>query len=412
MAMLGIRTSSSSAGTSAAGRKMALLLLLIARGASASSRRRFAVGPARAAFAPPPSRRRSAVASTPPFGPPIALAPRPPCARWASTADGDRGGAGGVPSLDAEESEILVDPYSDAAASHLEEFCARHDVPGDPAKVRDALLRLTEEVVAWNDRINLVSRKDCNPATVYHRHVLPSVALLPLIMERPREGGTLEVIDVGTGGGFPGLPLALLLRDDARFTLVDSVRKKLVAVSEMAEAVGATNVRVHCGRAEEMCAEKEGRRTHRRKYDVALGRSVAALPRFCGWVSDLLKRRDVDADEGDDAEEGRLVYIVGGELDDLVESRIARDVPLDELLRGPGGTSDKRALIFDARDVEDIATESGEKRRVVRSAPPKKSRPKDGGKGGRKKLARGEWGEKRNDVKKQRGYDDFQRYEF
>jgi len=237
------------------------------------------------------------------------------------------------------------------------------------------------------------------------------VALLPLILNT-KNPERLNVVDVGTGGGFPGLPLALLLQKrGAQFTLVDSVQKKLIAVSEMAAELDMTNVRVHWGRVEEMYMDDAGKkiREHYGRYDVCLGRSVTALPRFCGWVSDLLKKKkNGGAEEG---EEGRLVYIIGGELDDLVESRIVQDIPLDQLLSRPEGTSDKRALIFNAVDVEEIAMESGEKDRIVRSGPGKNKNKNKNKKGG-KKLAKGAWGKKENNVKKQRGYDDFQRYEF
>jgi len=344
--------------------------------------------------------------------------------------------------LAAEE----IDPYSDQAKDDLANFYKQNGIDDDDDFDVDTthklLLRLTEQVLAWNQRLNLVSRKDCNAAVVYHRHILPSIALLPLILEEQstmmnnndsddasKKNKPLNIIDVGTGGGFPGLPLALLL-PNVQFTLVDSIQKKLTAVSEMAAELDMTNVRVHWGRVEEMYSDEKGRREHWGRYDVVLGRSVTALPRFCGWVSDLMKnggagdllkqRSESGGDEeGDGSGEGRLIYIIGGELDDLVESRIVQDIHVDTLLQRAKGTSDKRALIFNAGDVEEIATQSGEKDKIVRSAPPKKAKsvenqnnnnPRAGGGGGRK-MAKGAWSKKQNDVKKQRGYDDFQRFE-
>ena len=309
--------------------------------------------------------------------------------------------------------DIKIDPYSDEAKSNLLNYYNHHNMPYDDddiTSVHDKLLRLTEQVLDWNQKLNLVSRKDCTPEVIYHRHVLPSIALLPLILEKQQQStdsDILNVIDVGTGGGFPGLPLALLL-PNVQFTLVDSVQKKLVAVSEMAADLDITNIRIHWGRVEEMYVGTKGRNEHLNKYDVVLGRSVTALPRFCGWVSDLLKR---------DHDGGRLIYIIGGELDDIVTSRIVKDVPLDTLLQREVGTSDKRALIFNANDVEEIGVESGEKSRIVRSSgPSKKTKNNNSGRGGGrggggKKLAKGAWSKKQNDVKKDRGYDDFQRYE-
>ena len=368
---------------------------------------------------------------------------------------------------DDDDDDGGVDPYSDRAMDDLANFYADHGIgTAEDARIAHGrLLRLTEQVLSWNQRLNLVSRKDCTASVVYHMHVLPSVALLPLILEGTTArtidegdygGGTggehiasstatattattttaLEVVDVGTGGGFPGLPLAMLL-PSARFTLVDSVKKKLVAVSEMATELDVTNVRVHCGRVEEMVG-----REHRGRYDVVLGRSVTALPKFCSWVTDLVRRGGGSASASDDGGQqrrgggssgdegggggGRLIYIIGGETDDFVTSRIARDVPIDRLLRRQPSTSDKRALVFGHREVYEIARLSG----VGGGGggvsppppPPRGGGEKAGGRGatrnvgggggrGANKPAKGAWSKRQNDVKKQRGYDDFQRFE-
>lgn len=297
-----------------------------------------------------------------------------------------------------------IDPYSESAKENLSSLYSQLDpsiaslINTDVDKAHKSLLKLTEQVLAWNQRLNLVSRKDCNANVVYHRHVLPSVALLPLVCERLKESenGTLNIVDVGTGGGFPGLPLALLL-PQFQFTLVDSVQKKLVAVSEMASELDMTNVRLHCGRVEEMYTGEKGR-SHYNNYDAVLGRSVTALPRFCAWISDLLK------------DEGKLIYIIGGDVEDVVEERIESDTPVDILLKREEGTSDKRALIFSASSVEEIAEESGEKYNIVRNGVRKKKSNEKRGQG--KKLAKGAWSKRGNDVKKDRGYEGFKRYEF
>lgn len=327
-----------------------------------------------------------------------------------------------------------MDIYSDQAREDFANFWERHNL-GEAAGALDAdeahstLLCLTEQVLSWNRRLNLVSRKDCTAAVVYHRHVLPSVALLPLVLRsRPpppaddddgnnAQGPQLHIVDVGTGGGFPGLPLALLL-PSASFTLVDSVRKKLVAVSDMAAELEAENVRVHWGRVEEMhlpahdAQDEDGggkkQEHHRGRYDLVLGRSVAALPTFCAWVDPLLKKA---AKEGDDREEGKLVYIIGGELDDLVTSRVSGDEPLDGLLGRAAATSDKRALTIRARDVAALARESGEKLPLRVAPRPGKNDGKNKVRRKKDKLARGAWGKRQSGVRKQRGYDDFQRFE-
>ena len=308
-------------------------------------------------------------------------------------------------SLNAE-TYIDIDPYSEEAKQNLAKLYSSLDdeqsnlIHTDVEKAHKSLLKLTEQVLSWNQRLNLVSRKDCNASVVYHRHVLPSVALLPLLVPllNGQENNRLNIVDVGTGGGFPGLPLALLL-PQFQFTLVDSVQKKLVAVSEMASELDISNVRIHCGRVEEMYAG-EGRKSHYKSYDVVLGRSVTALPRFCAWVSTLLK------------EDGKLIYIIGGELEEIVETHIQSDTPVDSLLQREEATSDKRALIFSAASVRQIGQKSGENMSVVRNSGQSKTKSTAARKSQGKKLAKGEWSKKRNDVKKDRGYDDFKRYEF
>ena len=304
------------------------------------------------------------------------------------------------------ETTIDIDPYSEEAKQNLAKLYSSLDdevsnlIHTDVEKAHKSLLKLTEQVLAWNQRLNLISRKDCNANVVYHRHVLPSVALLPLLVPllNDQENNQLNIVDVGTGGGFPGLPLALLL-PQFKFTLVDSVQKKLVAIADMASELDVSNVRVHCGRVEEMYAG-EGRKAHYKSYDVVLGRSVTALPRFCAWVSDLLK------------DDGKLIYIIGGELEEIVETQIQSDTPVDTLLQREEGTSDKRALIFNAASVGQIGKKSGENIKVVSTSVQSKPKSETTRKGPGKKLPKGEWSKKRNDVKKDRGYDDFKRYEF
>ena len=123
-------------------------------------------------------------------------------------------------------------------------------------------LRPTEQVLLWNQKLKIVSRKDCTASVIYHRDILPSMALLPLLLETQSSNGndkkaTFNVVDVGTGGEFPGLPLALLL-PDVQFTLVDSVKNKLKAVGEMAAELDMTNVRIHWGRVEEIYVREKG----------------------------------------------------------------------------------------------------------------------------------------------------------
>ncbi len=137
------------------------------------------------------------------------------------------------------------------------------------------LRELEDQLREWNGRINLVSRKSIN--TLWDRHVSPCYAAGAVF---PESAKTVRVVDVGCGGGLPGLALAIRF-PGFRFTLVDSVGKKIAAVGAMAEALGLGNVTVVQGRAESL----QGR------FDVVTGRAVADFERFLGWTRHLLDRK-------------------------------------------------------------------------------------------------------------------------
>ncbi|MGH8021922.1 MAG: 16S rRNA (guanine(527)-N(7))-methyltransferase RsmG [Opitutaceae bacterium] len=132
--------------------------------------------------------------------------------------------------------------------------------------------RLAALVREWNDRVNLVSRKDIEH--LEEHHLLHSLAIARVL--RPAPGALIA--DLGTGGGFPGLPLAVMY-PECRFTLVDSIAKKARAVEDIAGALGLAYVRVINARAE----------TIRGPFDFVLGRAVAALPQFLAWAAPLLR---------------------------------------------------------------------------------------------------------------------------
>lgn len=119
----------------------------------------------------------------------------------------------------------------------------------------------------WNEQINVVSRKDIDE--LYTRHILHSLAIGKLIEFKPNS----KVLDVGTGGGFPGIPLAILF-PKTQFYLVDSIGKKIKVVKEVAKAIGLTNLE-----ADHMRAEKV-----KFKYDFIVSRAVTNLPRFNNWI--------------------------------------------------------------------------------------------------------------------------------
>jgi 16S rRNA (guanine527-N7)-methyltransferase len=153
-------------------------------------------------------------------------------------------------------------------------------------------LQLTEELFArliqygeflreWNQKVNLISRKD--EENVLSRHILHSLALaFPVSMPEalPDEG---SVLDIGCGGGLPGIPLAIV-RPELSFTLVDSIQKKITAVSDMIARLGLTNAQALTGRAEEMKRAKKLYPT----YSTVVSRAVAPLDDLVKWTRDLL----------------------------------------------------------------------------------------------------------------------------
>ncbi len=138
---------------------------------------------------------------------------------------------------------------------------------------------LQELYAEWNQQINVISRKDIE--NLYLHHVLHSLAIARYIQFKP---GT-DVLDLGTGGGFPGLPLAILF-PETRFLLVDSIGKKLKVVNEVAAAIGLTNIETRHIRVEEI---KD------KKFDFVVTRAVATLDKLFYWSKKLIKTKHINA---------------------------------------------------------------------------------------------------------------------
>ncbi|MCU0367412.1 MAG: 16S rRNA (guanine(527)-N(7))-methyltransferase RsmG [Cyclobacteriaceae bacterium] len=145
----------------------------------------------------------------------------------------------------------------------------------------------------WNDKINVVSRKDIE--NIYANHVLHSLGIAKVISFVP---GT-DILDVGTGGGFPGIPLAILF-PEVNFHLVDSIGKKITVVNEVAAALSLKNVSAEQIRAEQL----------KGKYDFIVSRAVTRMKEFYGWINNKTKR-----DSKNSLDNG-ILYLKGGDLEE------------------------------------------------------------------------------------------------
>lgn len=165
----------------------------------------------------------------------------------------------------------------------------------------------------WNAQINVISRKDMD--AFYVHHVLHSLAIAKAAPFGP---GTV-VLDVGTGGGFPGIPLAIMF-PDCTFHLVDSIGKKIKVVQEVASALGLDNVTAEQARVEDL----------RHTYDVIVTRAVAPLSQLKRWLRGRLDPRSDQSVRG-------LLALKGGNLtEEVLESELkARIIPIPILFEEP-----------------------------------------------------------------------------
>jgi len=156
---------------------------------------------------------------------------------------------------------------------------------------QDQFIALEALYQDWNLKINVVSRKDIEE--LYLRHVLHSLAIAKFISFNPGA----QVLDVGTGGGFPGIPLAILF-PETQFTLVDAIGKKIKVVQEVVDGLGLENVRAIHQRVEE----------DNNQYDFVVSRAVAAMPTFMRWIKGRIKK------VSEHPIKNGVLYLKGGDL--------------------------------------------------------------------------------------------------
>ena len=173
--------------------------------------------------------------------------------------------------------EIIQKYFSDFSKKQIEQFAALKDL-----------------YIDWNSKINVISRKDM--ANFYEHHVLHSLA----IATKFEFTKGMQVMDLGCGGGFPGIPLAIMF-PDANFHLVDSINKKLKVVTGISAAIGLQNITTQHARAEEI---------KNRKFDVVVSRAVAPLKDLWHWGKPLIQKRKNNLTEMPNG----LICLKGGDL--------------------------------------------------------------------------------------------------
>ncbi len=171
--------------------------------------------------------------------------------------------------------ELILQYFADFTPEQIAQFAALEDLYTD-----------------WNSKINVISRKDID--SLYEKHVLHSLAIAAVADFKPG----MEVIDIGTGGGFPGIPLAIFF-PETKFHLVDSINKKLNVVRAVAEAINLQNVTTQHTRTEDIKG---------RKFHFAVSRAVAPLKDLWHWGSPLLRKG------GEPGNPYGLICLKGGDL--------------------------------------------------------------------------------------------------
>ena len=159
----------------------------------------------------------------------------------------------------------------------FQKICKRNGLSLSDSQL-NLLARFVDGLIEWNTKINLISRRD--QENIWVSHVLHSLALL-FYLELP---GGIRILDLGTGGGFPGIPIAIV-RPDVNVVLLDSIQKKTRVVLDLVERLGLTRVSVWTGRAEEIHRTKGAGGT----FDLVLARAVGGLSDLVRWSRPFLK---------------------------------------------------------------------------------------------------------------------------
>lgn len=177
--------------------------------------------------------------------------------------------------------DIILKYFPDLTTKQVEQFSQLKDLYAD-----------------WNEKINVISRKDVDH--FYERHVLHAMSIAKVMQFEP---GT-KVLDIGTGGGFPGIPLAILF-PDTHFHLIDSIGKKISVVKDVVKKLKLSNVEAQQVRAESLV----------RKYDFIVSRAVTRFANFLPWVKGKFKKEDFNEFPNG------IFLLKGGDIDEEMEER-------------------------------------------------------------------------------------------
>lgn len=156
---------------------------------------------------------------------------------------------------------------------------------------KNQFAKLDELYKEWNEKINVISRKDME--SLYEKHILHSLGIAKVMQFAPNS----KVLDIGTGGGFPGIPLAILF-PEVQFTLIDSIGKKITVVKEVSEGIGLKNVTAVHGRAEDLKA----------KFHFVVSRAVTQMPVFLRWLRGKFEKEQFNP------KHNGVLYLKGGDL--------------------------------------------------------------------------------------------------